>query len=132
MSTALVIGGGIGGLGSAALLGRRGFEVTVLEKNALLGGRANYFEADGFRFDMGPSWYLMPDVFEHFFALLGERVEDHLELQRLDPSYRIAFRGTDLEVDMYSDLDRDVETFERLEPGSGQALRTYLDSSAEQ
>ncbi|WP_375431597.1 phytoene desaturase family protein [uncultured Friedmanniella sp.] len=132
MSTALVIGGGIGGLGSAALLGKHGYEVTVLEKNALLGGRANYFEADGFRFDMGPSWYLMPDVFEHFFALLGERVEDHLELHRLDPSYRIAFRGTDLEVDMYSDLDRDVETFERLEPGSGQALRNYLESSAEQ
>ena len=131
-STALVVGGGIGGLGSAALLGKRGYDVTVLEKNALLGGRANYFEADGFRFDMGPSWYLMPDVFEHFFALLGERVEDHLDLQRLDPSYRIAFRGSDLEVDMFSDLDRDVETFERLEPGSGQALRTYLDSSAEQ
>ena len=104
----------------------------MLEKNPLLGGRANFFEADGFRFDMGPSWYLMPDVFEHFFALLGERVSDHLELDRLDPSYRIAFRGEDRSVDMYSDLDRDVPTFERLEPGSGQALRDYLDRAGEQ
>lgn len=127
MRTAIVIGGGIGGLASAALLGKHGYAVTLLEKNRLLGGRANYFEADGFRFDMGPSWYLMPDVFEHFFALLGERVEDHLQLTRLDPSYRIAFRGSDLSVDMHSDLSRDVETFERLEPGSGQALRNYLD-----
>ena len=130
--TAVVIGGGIGGLASAALLGKRGYEVTLLEKNPLLGGRANYFEADGFRFDMGPSWYLMPDVFEHFFALLGERVSDHLQLRRLDPSYRIAFRGTDRKVDMYSDLDRDVPTFEALEPGSGQALRDYLERSKAQ
>jgi phytoene desaturase len=132
MTRAVVIGGGIGGLATAALLGRHGHAVTVLEKNPLLGGRANYFEADGFRFDMGPSWYLMPDVFEHFFALMGERVEDHLQLTRLDPSYRITFRGSDLEVDMFSDLERDVPTFERLEPGSGQALRDYLKRSEEQ
>ena len=131
-SSALVIGGGIGGLATAALLAKDGHAVTVLEKNPLLGGRANFFEADGFRFDMGPSWYLMPDVFEHFFALLGERVSDHLELERLDPSYRIAFRGEDSSVDMYSDLDRDEKTFERLEPGSGQALRDYLDRAGEQ
>lgn len=132
MSTAIVIGGGIGGLASAALLAKHGYAVTLLEKNALLGGRANYFETDGFRFDMGPSWYLMPDVFEHFFALLGERVTDHLQLTRLDPSYRIAFRGSDLTVDMFSDLSRDAATFERLEPGSGPALRDYLDRSKEQ
>lgn len=132
MSTAIVIGGGIGGLATAALLGKWGHDVTVLEKNRLLGGRANYFEADGFRFDMGPSWYLMPDVFEHFFALLGERVSDHLDLTRLDPSYRIAFRGTDQSVDMFSDLTRDVPTFERLEPGSGQALRDYLQRAETQ
>ena len=132
MSAAIVIGGGIGGLASAALLGKQGYDVTVLEKNPLVGGRANYFEADGFRFDMGPSWYLMPDIFEHFFALLGERVEDHLELTRLDPSYRITFRGTDQVVDMFSDLGRDVPTFERLEPGSGQALRDYLQRAEAQ
>ena len=132
MSAAIVIGGGIGGLASAALLAKQGHDVTVLEKNQLVGGRANYFEADGFRFDMGPSWYLMPDIFEHFFALLGERVEDHLDLIRLDPSYRITFRGTDQVVDMTSDLTRDVPTFERLEPGSGQALRDYLDRAEAQ
>lgn len=126
MTTAIVIGGGMGGLGVAALLARRGHEVTLLEKNPQLGGRASVFEVDGFRFDMGPSWYLMPDVFEHFFALLGERVSDHLELTRLDPSYRITFRGRDLTVDMTSDLERDAATFEGLEPGSGAALRDYV------
>ena len=132
MTTAIVIGGGIGGLAVAALLGRRGHSVTLVEKNAQLGGRANFFEADGFSFDMGPSWYLMPDVFEHFFALLGEQVTDHLELTRLDPSYRIVFRGTDLTVDMTSDLERDAATFEQLEAGSGAALREYVARSETQ
>jgi phytoene desaturase len=128
-NTAIVIGGGIGGLATAALLGRHGYAVTLLEKNVRLGGRANYFEADGFRFDMGPSWYLMPDVFEHFFALMGENVEDHLSLTRLDPSYRIVFRDSGETIDMFSDLRRDLATFERLEPGSGEALRRYLEQS---
>jgi len=87
----VVIGGGIGGLGSACLFARKGYRVTLLEKNRTLGGRANIFTADGFRFDMGPSWYLAPDIFEHFFELMGERVEDHLQLVRLSPSYRIFF-----------------------------------------
>jgi phytoene desaturase len=78
---------------------------------------------------MGPSWYLMPDVFEHFFKLLGENVSDHLTLQRLDPSYRIAFRGSDKIIDMTSDVRRDSQTFESLETGSGKALQTYLDKS---
>ena len=68
----VIIGAGIGGLGAAGLFAKKGYDVTVLEKNANLGGRANIFEAYGFRFDMGPSWYLAPDIFEHFFDLLTD------------------------------------------------------------
>ena len=66
----IIIGAGIGGLGTAGLFAKKGYDVTVFEKNANLGGRANIFEADGFKFDMGPSWYLAPDLFEHFFISL--------------------------------------------------------------
>lgn len=122
----VVIGGGIGGLGFAALAAKKGYDVTLVEKNERLGGVANMFEANGFRFDMGPSWYLMPDVFENFFALCGERLEDHLQLVRLQPSYRIFFKGKLEPVELFSDLERDLPTLEALEPGCGPQLREYL------
>ncbi len=125
----IVIGGGIGGLAFAALAGKIGYDVTVLEKNDKVGGVANQFEAEGFRFDMGPSWYLMPDVFQNYFDLLGEKVEDYLDLTQLDPSYRIFFQGKGRSLDFYSDLERDLPTFEMLEPGSGPKLKEYLDKS---
>ncbi len=125
----IVIGGGIGGLAFAGLAAKVGYDVTVLEKNEKLGGVANQFEAQGFTFDMGPSWYLMPDVFQNYFDLMGERVEDHLELTQLDPSYRIFFQGKDRSLDFYSDLERDLPTFEMLEPGSGPKLKEYLEKS---
>jgi phytoene desaturase len=125
----IVIGGGMGGLAFANLAAKRGYSVTVLEKNERLGGVANQFDAEGFRFDMGPSWYLMPDVFESYFKLLGEKVEDHLDLERLDPSYRIFFQGQGRSFDFYSDLERDLPTFEALEPGSGEKLKEYLEKS---
>ena len=125
----IVIGGGIGGLAFAALAGKIGYDVTLLEKNERLGGVANQFEAEGFTFDMGPSWYLMPDVFQNYFDLLGERVEDYLDLTQLDPSYRIFFQGKGRSLDFYSDLERDLPTFEMLEPGSGPKLKEYLEKS---
>ena len=132
----MVIGSGIGGLGAACLLARRGFSVRVCEKNERLGGLCNRFEAEGFTFDMGPSWYLMPDVFAAFFALLGEKVEDHLDLVKLSPSYRVYFKDEERperrQVEMYSDLDRDVATVEALEPGAGERLREYLRLSEQQ
>ena len=125
----VVIGAGIGGLGTAGLFAKKGYEVTVLEKNANAGGRANVFEVDGFRFDMGPSWYLAPDIFEHYFELLGEKVSDHLDLKKLEPSYRIFFRNDPNALDIRSDIDIDACTFDSLEPGAGEKLRAYLKQS---
>jgi phytoene desaturase len=128
----IVIGGGIGGLATACLLAKKGHAVQLFEKNEKVGGVANQFQAEGFTFDMGPSWYLMPDVWENFFSLLGERVEDHLDLIKLSPSYRIYFKGTGRQIDMYSDVERDLSTFEELEPGSGAKLKEYLELSKHQ
>ena len=125
----VVIGAGIGGLGTAGLFAKKGYDVTVLEKNATLGGRANIFEAEGFKFDMGPSWYLAPDLFEHFFNLMGERVEGHLDLVRLSPSYRIFFHNDGEPLDIHSDMAKDAATFEAIEPGSSEKLRAYLKQS---
>jgi phytoene desaturase len=123
-----VIGGGFGGLSTACYLADAGADVTVLEKNEQLGGRASRLEADGFRFDMGPSWYLMPDVFERFFSHFDRAPEDYYTLQRLDPHYRIFFKDGD-RVDLTPDLEANVETFESYEPGAGEALREYLETS---
>lgn len=125
----VVIGAGIGGLGTAGLFARKGYDVTVFEKNATPGGRANIFEKDGFKFDMGPSWYLAPDLFEHYFNLLGENVSDHLDLVRLSPSYRIFFHGDPRPLDIHSDIAVDSATFESVEPGSAEKLRAYLKQS---
>lgn len=123
---AVIIGSGFGGVGLAAMLAKAGYAVDVYEKNESLGGRASVFEAEGFRFDMGPSWYLMPDVFAQYFALLGEKVEDHLDLVQLSPSYRVFFKDKGQTVDLYSDLARDAATFEVMEPGAGAQLVEYL------
>ncbi len=125
----VVIGSGIGGLGTAGLFAKKGYDVTVLEKNQNFGGRANIFEVDGFRFDMGPSWYLAPDLFEHYFKLVGEEVSDHLNLHRLDPSYRIYFRNDPQSLDIHSDIEIDTRSFDAIEPGSGDKLRAYLNQS---
>ena len=124
----VIIGSGIGGLGAGALLSKAGYKVTILEKNATLGGRANIFKADGYTFDMGPSWYLMPDVFDQFFKLLGTTVDQHLDLVKLSPSYRVFFSGDEEMpvVDIHSDLEKDLPLFEELEPGITPKLRAYL------
>ncbi|MBA3758866.1 phytoene desaturase [Candidatus Saccharibacteria bacterium] len=130
--SAIIIGSGFGALGSACLLAKAGWNVTVLEKNNQIGGRAGYFEEEGFRFDMGPSWYLMPDVFEHFFKLLGEDVNKHLKLKKLSPSYRIFYKDTFLKIDIHSDLEKDLKTIEQIETGAGSALESYLDQAGYQ
>ncbi|WP_435153655.1 phytoene desaturase family protein [Haladaptatus sp. DFWS20] len=122
----VVVGSGFGGLSTACYLADAGADVTVVEKNEQLGGRASQLEQDGFRFDMGPSWYLMPDVFERFFGHFDRTPSDYYSLERLDPHYRIFFKDGD-EVDILPDLERNKELFESYEPGAGEELLRYLD-----
>lgn len=124
-----VIGGGIAGLASAALLAADGWDVELLEQRSELGGRAGSWARDGFRFDTGPSWYLMPEVFEHFFDLLGTSAADQLDLRPLDPGYRVFYEGQRDPVDVRTARESNVATFERIEPGAGAALEDYLDSA---
>lgn len=132
----VVVGGGIGGLATAALLARGGADVTLLERHDQVGGRTGTLELDGFRFDTGPSWYFMPEVFAHFFALLGEQISDHVDLVRLDPAYRLfaepSAPGAPSEpFDVTADPERNWATFEAMEPGAGDAFRRYTAESSE-
>ena len=120
-----VIGSGFSGLAASAVLAKEGFDVTVFEKNPSPGGRARKFEAEGFVFDMGPSWYWMPDVFEKFFHHFGKSTADYYELVRLDPSYRIYFGKND-HLDIPAGVDGLSKLFEQLEPGSSKHLQQFL------
>jgi phytoene desaturase len=127
MAKAIIIGSGFGGLSTACLLAKDGYQVEIFEKNEQPGGRASQKEVNGYTFDMGPSWYLMPDVFEHFYQVLGENIQDHLELIKLSPSYKIWFKDTDHQpVEIYSDLEKTLPILEKLEPGCTPQVRDYL------
>jgi phytoene desaturase len=127
----VVVGAGFGGLSAAALLARDGFDVTVLEKNDRPGGRAMVYEQDGFKFDMGPSWYMMLEAFDRFFAEFGKTTDDFYETVRLDPSYRVFFDRDDV-VDVAADLDENLALFDSIEPGGAEKLKHYLEKSKQQ
>jgi phytoene desaturase len=129
MSSIVIVGGGIGGLASAALLARSGHTVTLLEAQATLGGRAGSWEKNGFRFDTGPSWYLMPEVFDHFYRLLGTSAAEQLELVTLDPGYRIYFEGQTEPLDILATRDENIALFESIQRKSGPRLERYLESA---
>lgn len=126
MSSVAVVGAGLSGIAAAARLAREGYDVTVVEKNGGPGGRCGRLEADGHRFDTGATLFLMPELYAKAFRDLGERMEDHIELLRVDPTYHIHFGdGTDL--DLTSDFDAVRSQLEAIEPGSFAGLLRYLD-----
>jgi phytoene desaturase len=125
----IVIGAGFSGLAAACYLAADGFDVTVLEKNEVPGGRARQFETNGFVFDMGPSWYWMPDVFEEFFAHFGKKVSDYYTLKRLDPSYQVFFGKNDV-LEVPASMQALESMFEQIEPGSTSNLRHFLKEAA--
>ncbi|CAN5281442.1 phytoene desaturase family protein [soil metagenome] len=131
MTHAVVIGGGIAGLASAALLAKDGYRVTLFEGRDELGGRAGTWERDGFRFDTGPSWYLMPEVFDHFFRLMGTTAAAQLELVSLDPGYRVFFEGEPEPIDIAGSREANLDLFELIEPGSRPRMERYLASAKE-
>jgi phytoene desaturase len=126
----VVVGAGFGGLSAACFLADEGASVTVLEKNDQLGGRASVLETEGFRFDMGPSWYMMPDVFERFFAKFDHEPADFYDLEPLDPHYEVFFKDGD-HAAMRGDREHVRDLFESYEDGAGDAVIDYLDTSAE-
>ena len=132
MKDAIVIGSGFGGLSAAAFLAREGYSVTVLEKNSWVGGRARVLERDGFRFDMGPSWYWMPDQHDRWFEQFGVSRKDYYTIHRVDPAYRAYFGDvvpgeSRNVVDMPMNREGIHEVFERFEPGSAHVLERYLE-----
>src|SRR5690348_4272437 len=109
-------------------MAKGGWQVTVLDKATTAGGRARQLKADGFTFDMGPSWYWMPDVFERFFNQFNKKVSDYYTLTRLDPSYRIYFQEEALDIP--ADYDALKIVFEKLEPGSSRMLDKFMQEAA--
>jgi phytoene desaturase len=127
--TAIVIGAGIGGIATAARLAKNGYSVTVLEKNATPGGRCNQIVCDGHRFDIGPTLFLMPEVWEETFASLGERLSDHLDLRRIDPTYKVHF-DDGLQLQLTSDIGAMQEQLEKVEKTAFTGFLAYIAEGA--
>jgi len=124
----IIIGSGFAGLSAASFMAKAGWDVTVVEKHASPGGRARQFSEAGFTFDMGPSWYWMPDVFERYFKQFGKSVADYYQLKRLDPSYRVYWPDGPVDIPAnYKDLQ---SLFNKIEPGSGEKLDLFLKEAA--
>ena len=120
-----IIGSGFSSLSAACYLAKEGHEVTVYEKNDSLGGRARQLKKEGFTFDMGPSWYWMPDVFERFFADFDKKPSDYYELIKLSPAYRVYYGINDF-ITIADNLEEIVNTFESIEKGSGKVLKKFM------
>ncbi len=129
MKKVIVIGAGFSGLSTATSLATKGYDVTIVEKNSIEGGRARVFEEAGFTFDMGPSWYWMPDIFDNYFATFGKKTSDYYNLVRLDPSYSVIFPGNET-VDLPANLEKLGDLFESIETGSRQQLHEFLKQAA--
>ena len=125
----IVIGSGFSSLSASCYLAKAGWDVTIFEKNDTVGGRASQFIKDGFTFDMGPSWYWMPDIFDKFFADFNKQTSDYYQLDKLSPAYKIFF--SDDVITIGDSMDKICEEFERIEPGSSKALKKFIDKAQE-
>ena len=130
MAKIAVIGSGFSSLSSASYLAKAGHDVTIYEKNDSLGGRCRQYKIDGFTFDMGPSWYWMPEVFDNFFNDFGHKTSDFYALKRLSPSYTIRFSEKD-QLDVPSDFNELIKTFETIETGAGKKLEEFIADAAQ-
>ncbi len=125
----LIIGSGFSSLSASCYLAKMGFDVSVYEKNGTVGGRARQLVRDGFTFDIGPSWYWMPDIFDKFFADFGKRTADYYKLDKLSPAYRIFF--ADDIITIGDSMDKICVEFERIEAGSSKHLRQFIADAQE-
>jgi phytoene desaturase len=121
-----IIGAGFSSLAAACYLAQAGYQVTIFEKNDTVGGRARQLKRDGFTFDIGPTWYWMPDVFEKFFADFNKKPSDYYQLEKLSPAYKVYF-GPENSITIGDNLSDILQTFERIEIGSGKNLQKFLD-----
>ena len=124
----VIIGSGFSSLSAASYLAKKGFDVHVFEKNDTLGGRARQLKKDGFTFDMGPSWYWMPDVFESFYNDFGKSTKDFYTLNRLDPGYQVVFGENEI-IPIGDSLKKIYAVFEKEEAGSSQKLKKFITSA---
>ena len=126
-SSVIIVGSGFAGLSAASFMAKAGWDVTLIEKNSTPGGRARQLKEEGFTFDMGPSWYWMPEIFENYFNKFGKKVSDYYSLRRLDPSYRIYWK------DSFTDVPADYDAFKKManefEPGAGEQVDKYLEEA---
>lgn len=125
-----IIGSGFSGLAASCYLALQGHKVTIYEKNSSIGGRARQFRKDGFTFDMGPTWYWMPDVFERFFSDFGKKASDYYELLKLNPAYTVYF-GVNDAITIEDALDKISIAFEKEEPGSSIKLKKFIEAAKE-
>ncbi len=125
----VVIGSGFSSLSASCYLAKMGFKVSIYEKNDTVGGRARQLIKEGFTFDIGPSWYWMPDIFDTFFAAFGKKTSDFYQLDKLSPAYRIFF--SDDSITIGDSMDKICVEFERIEVGSSKHLRKFIADAQE-
>ena len=123
-----IIGSGFSALAASCYLAKEGHQVSIYEKNSSLGGRARQFKREGFTFDMGPSWYWMPDVFDRFFEDFGKKTSEYYSLEKLSPAYSVYFDKNEY-ITIEDNLEKIKATFERIEPGSALKLQEFIDEA---
>ena len=124
----LIIGSGFSSLAASSYLSQAGYNVIILEKNKTIGGRARVYKRDGFKFDMGPTWYWMPDVFERFFNDFNKKPSDFYELEKLSPAYQVYFDEAE-SINVPDNLDDIYDLFEKTETGSSKHLEDFIKSA---